>query len=385
MTAEKRKKKRKRVRIPHGVFTNIGRLLWLAFIVFVVLLFLWAYNLTYGFVMERESTDIPALVGTISDEDAVKIFIPMGSSTKRIAEILEEEGFISDARIFNIYSRLMGNDYNYKSGYHMLNKYVDYDNPVGYDMIIHIISQLPLANPTQRVFFPEGLTFLQTLEIVTEYDFIDEEAFIQACDTGEYPFDFIEGIPVNPHRISRLEGYLFPDTYLFDITQDEEDAIYRMLANFNRKFSLTYRQRAERMGLTIDEVVIIASLIEKEARRDDERSMIAGVIYNRLKASDTSLRRLQIDATIQYYFLNETGQVKEFLLTVDTQIDHPYNTYMYDGLPPGPICNPGEMSLIAALYPDEHNFYYYVAKGDGYHAFASTYEEHLANVRRYQD
>jgi len=144
-----------------------------------------------------------------------------------------------------------------------------------------------------------------------------------------------------------------------------------------------YRNRLEEIGMTMDEIIIIASLVEKEAMIDTERDTIAGVIYNRLNSSQGFLNYLQIDATIQYYFLNETGKVKEPLLTEDTLIDSPYNTYKYPGLPPGPICNPGEKSIIAALFPEEHNYYYYVAKGDGSHAFASTLQQHNNNVIKY--
>ncbi|MBN2559260.1 MAG: endolytic transglycosylase MltG, partial [Clostridia bacterium] len=200
----------------------------------------------------------------------------------------------------------------------------------------------------------------------------------------DFGYSFIDGIPDN-NRYNRLEGYLFPDTYIFDKTKPEEEAIDKMLRNFEAKFKDIYIERLEEIGKTMDEIIIIASLIEKEAQIESEREIIAGVIYNRLNSTDSSLNYLQIDATIQYYFLNETGQVKEPLLTEDTLIASPYNTYRFPGLPPGPICNPGEKSIIAALYPDTHNYYYYVAKGDGSHAFARTLNEHNNNKIKYSN
>ncbi|MDD3093883.1 MAG: endolytic transglycosylase MltG, partial [Clostridia bacterium] len=146
-----------------------------------------------------------------------------------------------------------------------------------------------------------------------------------------------------------------------------------------------YRQKAEEMGFTIDEILIIASLLEKEASSMDERAMIAGVIYNRLKSEDPTMNYLQIDATIQYLYINETGAVKEFLTNEDHDIMNNYNTYMYKGLPPGPICNPSLSAIAAALYPETHYYYYYVAKNDGTdaHAYATTLAQHNYNVSLY--
>jgi UPF0755 protein len=250
-------------------------------------------------------------------------------------------------------------------------------------MLIYIFSQNPIPNPTATIFFPEGLTFNQTAAKFTEKGFLDEERFTRVADEYGFKYDFIEQIPDNG-RYNRLEGYLFPDTYIFDMTKPEETAIDKMLSNFDRKFKDVYKERLETIGMTMDDIIIIASLIEKEAQVDEERETISGVIYNRLNSSDPSLNYLQIDATIQYHFINETGSVKEQLLTEDTKIDMPYNTYMYPGLPVGPICNPGEKSIIAALFPEDHDYYYYVAKGDGSHAFARTLKEHNSNVIKYQ-
>lgn len=361
---------------------------WLAFFAFVVYTFIYAYHLTHDFVIDRSKVDIAALVGDISEDEAVVIDIPWGADTGEISEQLIDMGIISGKKIykwyqFELYSMLMGNDGDYKSGVHLINKNIDYDNPIGYDMLIYIFSQNPEPNPTAKITFPEGLTFKQTVAKFVSNGFVSEEEFVKACNEGTYDYDFIDQIPDDPNRKYRLEGYLFPDTYIFDITTGSEVAVKKMLDNFDRKFKQVYVERAEKLGMTIDEIIIIASLVEKEAQIDEEFGIIAGVIYNRLKTDDTSLQRLQIDATIQYYLLNETGEVKENLSTEDTQIDTPYNTYLYAGLPPGPICNPSEKAIIAALFPDEHNYFYYVAKGDGSHAFAKNLSEHNNNVIKY--
>ncbi|HBN83363.1 MAG TPA: endolytic transglycosylase MltG, partial [Clostridiales bacterium] len=151
------------------------------------------------------------------------------------------------------------------------------------------------------------------------------------------------------------------------------------------KFRDEFYNKVQELGITVDEAIIIASIIEREAQLENEREIISGVIYNRLNSNDPSLHYLQMDATIQYHYIETTGKVKEVLLRKDTKIDHPYNTYVYPDLPPGPICSPGLNSIIAALYPEEHNYYYYVATGDGSHEFSQTYDQHLAAIRKYQN
>jgi len=367
----------------------ISRILWLSFLVALVFLGLFSYKITNNFMHDRNETDIPALVGELNETNSFKIYIPRGSRTSDIAEILIENGIISDKKVvkftyFELYSKLMGNDGAYKSGNHWINSSIEYDNPVGYDMLVYLLSQNPIPNPTATIFFAEGLSFKQTIDRFIDEEFLDPVKFTEVCNEYEFDYDFVDEIPLNG-RYNRFEGYLFPDTYIFDKTKPEEDAIDKMLQNFDLKFNDDFEARLEVIDMTMDEIIIIASLIEREAQLDDERDVISGVIYNRLNSSDPSLNYLQIDATIQYYLLNETGEVKEELLTEDTLIDSLYNTYRYPGLPLGPICNPGEKSIIAALYPDTHNYYYYVAKGDGGHAFSSTLREHNNNVIKYQD
>ncbi len=367
----------------------ISRVLWLSFLVALVFLGIFSYKLTNGFMHDRNETDIPALVGELNETNSFKIYIPRGSRTSDIAGIFIENGIISDKKVvkftyFELYSKLMGNDGGYKSGNHWINSNIEYDNPVGYDMLVYILSQNPIPNPTATIFFAEGLSFKQTIDRFIEEEFLDPAKFTEVCNEFEFDYDFVEEIPQNG-RYNRFEGYLFPDTYIFDKTKPEEEAIDKMLQNFDLKFNDDFKARLEVIDMTMDEIIIIASLIEREAQLDEDRDVISGVIYNRLNSSDSSLNYLQIDATIQYYLLNETGEVKEELLTEDTLIDSLYNTYRYPGLPLGPICNPGEKSIIAALYPDTHNYYYYVAKGDGGHAFASTLREHNNNVIKYQD
>ena len=171
---------------------------------------------------------------------------------------------------------------------------------------------------------------------------------------------------------SRLEGYLFPDTYTFYVYMEPSSAIGKFLDNYNLKVTDDMKQQAADMGYTMDQIITIASMIEKEAANDEERAAIASVIYNRLAAG----MPLQIDATVQYAKGND-----EALTEADFQIDSPYNTYKNTGLPAGPICNPGLASIKAALNPDSTNYYYYALDtATKTHKFFSDYASHEAFV-----
>lgn len=173
-----------------------------------------------------------------------------------------------------------------------------------------------------------------------------------------------------------LEGYLFPDTYFFNWQTDEEEILKRLVQRTMKVFNDSLRARAAGLALSMHQVLTLASIIEGEAFFDDERAMIAGVYHNRLHKG----MKLEADPTIQYIIPDGPRRI----LHSDLQIDHPYNTYRYYGLPPGPICNPRLASIVAALYPARHNYYFFVADGKGGHWFATTYAQHLVNVRKFR-
>jgi len=176
-----------------------------------------------------------------------------------------------------------------------------------------------------------------------------------------------------------LEGYLFPETYYFPKGIEPRKALKAMTDGFRLTFSPQWKERAKELGLTIREVVTLASLIEKETGIPEERPLIAAVFHNRLKRG----MKLDCDPTV-LYALAQAGQKKNRLLQEDLKFPSPYNTYLHSGLPPGPICNPGRESLQAALYPAAVNFLYFVSRRDGYHQFSATYQEHLRAVAAYQ-
>jgi UPF0755 protein len=307
--------------------------------------------------------------------NGISIDIPMGSGTAAIAKILHERGIIKYPFLFKLISRINGYDSKYMSGVHVVRDNTDYNSLKGYIELMKIMAGKPLDSTSVTVTIPEGLTYKQTVDLLTEKGIIDREKFNEAAQKTGFDYPFIEYIPQN--RDPRLEGYLFPDTYNFHKEAGEKAVLEKLLDNFNKKFKPEYYDRARELNMTVDEIIILASIIEREAKVDSERATVAGVFYNRLNNSDPSLRRLQSCASIQYIYLNQEGTIKEIITEADTKIDNPYNTYQIEGLPPGPISSPGEASIKAALYPEETDYLFFVARGDGSHIFSKTFREHV--------
>ncbi len=307
----------------------------------------------------------------ISEDSRIEIEIPKGATTSEISDLLKEKGVIKHPFIFKMMSKINGFDGMYKSGTHYVSE--DFD----YDMIMRALSSDPVS---KKVLIPEGYTFKQIVEKLSKEQLIDKTKFTKTANEEKFDYKFLQGLP---EREFKLEGYLFPDTYVFDIKAGEKAIIDRMLLRFDEMFKPEYAEKAKELGMTMDKIIILASIIEREAKEPDERKTIAGIFYNRLKSKNPSLKKLQSCATIQYIFMNRDGTVKEKITDEDTKIKDPYNTYQIEGLPPGPICSPGMDSIEAALDPEATDYYYFVAKGDGTHQFSKTLKEHQAAAKKY--
>ncbi len=333
-------------------------------------------TVSYEYVMKNylDASTQPEIV--IDESEGLEFVIEKGATTSNIAKKLMDNGLIENETVFKLLSKINGYDGTYKSGTHIVKKDLTYDE------MMRVLSSNAV---TRKVMIPEGKTFTQIVDILYNNKIIkDKEAFIKSANTEVFDYDFLKGLP---DRQYKLEGYLFPDTYEYDYNASDREILTKMLDNFDNKFKEQYRLMIANLPveMTMDKVVIMASIIEREAKDPDDRHIIAGVLYNRLKNKDQTLRKLQVDATIQYILLKTTGSYKDRVLYEDLEIDDPYNTYLYEGLPPGPICSPGEASIKAAVNPDSTSYLYYVAKGDGSgsHAFAKTFKEHQANIKKY--
>jgi UPF0755 protein len=222
------------------------------------------------------------------------------------------------------------------------------------------------------VTFREGLTIRQMAAIFEERGFGSAAEFIAAAATP----DAIK--EVDPEARD-LEGYLFPDTYTLPRRTTAEDLVARMVGRFRKALTPEITERAASRGLSVRELVTLASIVEKETGSADERRLVAAVYANRLKAG----MGLQCDPTV-IYALERAGRYTGNLTRADLQFDSPYNTYRYAGLPPGPIAAPGQASLEAAATPADVPYLYFVSRNDGTHAFATTLDEHNRNVHEFQ-
>ena len=290
----------------------------------------------------------------------VSVVVPSGASTADVAELLADEGVISDARIFRYYVRIRGGD-PFQAGTYVLRR----NSSMGDARAA--LEEGPRLDFTD-VTVPEGTWVSDVAQIVAEVPGFDAAAFTAELDSG------VVRSLYQPQNVTSMEGLLFPDTYRVDRNEDEQAVLARMVTKLDEVATeLGYAEAAARVGRQPYEVLIVASLVEAESRVDEDRARISRVIYNRLAQGMT----LGIDATV-YYALQRRGGS---LTGSDLAVDSPYNTRVNPGLPPTPIGLPGRASLEAAINPEPGPWLYYVlADEDGHHAFSESFEEFQRNV-----
>ena len=322
--------------------------------------------LSYTYLVDKYANPVSAESIYLDEETSVKFRIDKGMSTRDIAEQLYDLGLIQNKTIYRFLSKFNGFDGQYKVGTYTLCEGLSYDE---------IMTLLAGEPETVRVTFPEGFTTeqiaarLEANNVVTADEFL---AALETIDVSSYPF---LGELAGTSRDHRLDGYLFPDTYEFYQGMQASSAINKFLENFHNRITAEMLEKADERGMSMQEVVTVASMIEKEAANDDERAMIAAVIYNRIAAG----MPLQIDSTIMYVL----PEHKDVLTVEDTKIDSPYNTYQNTGLPPTPIANPGLASIKATLSPASTKALYYALDSEsGTHKFFTSYGEFQAFVAK---
>ena len=365
------------------------RKLWLGIRPTVVML----VSLVIVFLLARTTVNyvLAKYVEPVDKNDAtpIEVTIPASSSASSIARILygacgyDKDGLISSTAAFKVYVDFVGKANSLKAGTYVLSKNMS---------IKQIVEELCEGNPakaTVKFTIPEGYTIQNIAKTLQEKGLIqNEDQLYVAARTGESfaNFAFVAEAGATPNATSRsyvLEGYLFPDTYEVYADASVETILIKMLNRFNEVYSDEYVARAEQLSMTMDQVVTLASLIEREAAAPGDFSKVSAVFHNRLKQD----MPLQSCASLSYalgvtkYVFNATEQATESL----------YNTYKFNGLPVGPVCNPGKAAIEAALYPNEqfvNDGYLFFCnqnpKETSELIFAKTYEEHQQNVEKYQ-
>ncbi|QNL45644.1 endolytic transglycosylase MltG [Oscillibacter hominis] len=286
-----------------------------------------------------------------------------------VANKLKDEGLIQYKWFFKLFAKVAGAEDSIGIGSYELNSDMDYRA-----LIVSMKNGSGSLNTdTVRVTIPEGYTVRQIIQLLADNGVNTVDALTDAAQNYAFDYDFINN--QNLGDISRLEGYLFPDTYDFYLNENPANALGRLIKNFNTKFDEQMRKQLEDSGYTMQQIVIIASLIEKETDGTDQ-GKIASVIYNRLSDSGShgTYRMLNIDASLLYGLPDHTGA----LTKEDLKADTPYNLYKYQGLPPTAIANPGLTALEAAVNPESTDYYYYALGKDGKHHFFATLNEHQA-------
>jgi UPF0755 protein len=287
------------------------------------------------------------------DEAVTKfVEIPPGSTAGERGDLLETERIIANRWAFVAYVRLNKLEGDLKAGRYELSSEMTVPEVAGRIAT----GEVALAKFT----VPEGYRLTEIADAAEAAGLCSAEDFLAACDAVDPKGRVPDG--------ASLEGYLFPDTYLFDSGATAEEVVAVMLDRFFEVITDEDIGRIEAGGRTLHDVVILASLVEREALADDERPLVAAVFANRLEKGMT----LGSCATVIYAL----GYVPERITIQDLKIDSPYNTYVNPGLPPGPICSPGEASLRAAIEPADVDYLYFVSNGDGTHTFTTTYAEH---------
>jgi UPF0755 protein len=298
-------------------------------------------------------------IGTDTAERTVRI--PPGTGFQAVCDLLVDQGLVKDPWRFKLLARIRGLDKQLKAGYYRLGADLSPE-----DLLAALVSGREYLH---RLTIPEGYNLKQIAAAAAEAGFGEAEAFLEMV---------LDPAVAKGHDLpgETLEGYLFPDTYLFPADTDHAVIVANMVKRFREQFPPQWQARADELKMSVHEVVTLASIIEKETGDPKERPLISSVFHNRLKKG----MRLETDPTVIYGIEEFDGNLKRKHLRTYT----PYNTYKIKGLPPGPIASPGAKALEAALYPAESEYLYFVSRKDTTHQFSTNIKDHNAAVRKYQ-
>ena len=291
-----------------------------------------------------------------------------------VADVLKEQGVINNSFFFTMYCLVTGADDGFGQGSFTL------DTNLDYEAIINYLQTTGNRQDVVTITFPEGLSLLEVAQKLEENEVCTVEEVLEAANSGEYDnYDFINAIDNEEDRYYKLEGYLFPDTYDFYKGEDPKIALGKMINNCQNRFSKETRDEIQEQGYTIDQVLTLASIVQAEATDEKDMRMVAGILINRLEdGASRDIYRLECDSTT-YYPYRSKSQVPE--KERDT-FKSTYDTYTIEGLPPGPICNPGMDAIQAVLEPSSESagMYYFCHDADGNAYYASTWSQHEANL-----
>ena len=302
------------------------------------------------------------------DED-FDIVIPENADISLVTGILSDAGVISQPLTFQLYANFkFSDDDTIHAGEYVFN------SNMGYDQIFALLQSGNWRPQTVMLTFIEGMTLGEVADMLDENGVVARDVFIEYLNTAELEYSFMESIPDNPLRFHRLEGYIFPDTYEFYVPERVASVAKKFFDNFDRRISADMYRRMEALDMTLDEVITLASIIQKEAGHPGHKRRVSSVFHNRL-GNPGVFPSLESDVTINYV----ENDIRPFI--EDQDIFDAYNTYVAAGLPVGPVSNPGLESITAAMYPSDTPYYFFLTDDAGEFYYAENLTQHERNQR----
>lgn len=311
------------------------------------------------------------VLGVRKADMPITVDISENTGVSKIADMLEDKGIINSAFVFKAYFKLSKIEGNLNYGTYELN------SNMSYEMIINELKKYSRSKDEVKVTFPEGTTIYEMANILQKNDVCKASEFIDAFKVKEFGFGFEKDISSNPLKFHKYEGYVFPETYNFYKRDNPMSVAKKMLSEFEKRVTPEMKEQMNKMGYNLEETLTIASIVQKEAGKTDEMKKVASVYFNRLKNKDV-YPNLQACPTRDY-----ANQLKKQMAVINQDVIDAYNTYEDAGLPPGPICNPGEDAIKATLNPETTEYFYFCTNlKTGQFYYAKTLKEHERNVRK---
>lgn len=276
------------------------------------------------------------------EDRQIEVTIDSGMSVNEIAQLLGEKGVVEQPLTFRLYAALRKKDDGFQAGSYVFNANMSYDR------IITALRSGDIIKEEVTLTFYEGMTLREIAALLEEKGVCKAADFINYTETGEMAYEFIDMMPENDLRFYRLEGYLFPDTYDFYVGENVQSVGKKFLRNFQNRIMPELYSEVQDAGMTLDQVIILASVIQKEAGNPDEMGMVSSVFHNRIDDPGAGLPKLQSDVTILYV----ESDIKPYQSRATQEVYDAYNTYVCQGLPVGPICSPGLDAIKAAIHPE---------------------------------
>ena len=374
----KNRKKRKRKARRASAAENAGVFFSSIFKAVMYIVFVLAASVYVSYFIINVANDVFAFV---KSDVEVNFEINELMTAEDVAENLVDKGIIKYKGVFKLYAKYKNHNKPYLSGEYILSPNMNYDE------LLTKLTSVPYVREVVRITIPEGYTTDQIINLFLKNGIGDREKFIDVINNYPFKHDFIDvlnKIELSEERTYRLDGYLFPNTYDFYVDEDEVHVINKLLNSFESNFVDVYYKRCENLGMSMDEIITLASMVQAEAKYAIDLEYISSVFHNRLNSP--SFKYLESDATV-VYCLDER---KEDLTQSDLNINSPYNTYVSEGLPPGAICNPGIDSIEAALYPDDpldkegesYSAFFFVSNKYGKTYYAATNKQHDNNKKQ---